>query len=313
MPPPAVRVSDNERERVVAVLRQHCTDGLLTLDEFSDRVGIVYGASSTLELEQVTVDLPSLEPAPLQATAATPATRRRRGVEWTVSLFGGNQRRGRWRIEGETNALSIMGGCHLDLREVEVVGHEAVVNCYAFMGGVDVVVPEGIDVVLEGFSFMGGKSAKIADVPVIPGSPLIRVRAFSFMGGVNVRSKPASTGRKSRQRDRDRDHRHRNRALPGMDPPSIPAPRAAEAMRDARLTVVPRKSSASRMASPVWRPMRTRIGSSGCSRFHSRWRFWIAMAQRSARLALEKATMKPSPWTFTSKPPCWASSSRTRR
>jgi class 3 adenylate cyclase len=44
---------------------------------------------------------------------------------------------------------------------------------------------------LSGFSFMGGKDARIANVPVLPGSPLIKVRAFPFMGGVSVRTKRA--------------------------------------------------------------------------------------------------------------------------
>src|SRR5207249_1346817 len=41
---PALRVSDGDRERVVGILREHCTRGYLTLDEFSQRVGLVYGA-----------------------------------------------------------------------------------------------------------------------------------------------------------------------------------------------------------------------------------------------------------------------------
>jgi hypothetical protein len=36
-------------------------------------------------------------------------------------------------------------------------------------------------------------------------------------------------------------------------------------MRAARITVFPKKRSASRIASPVCRPMRTRIGCSACS------------------------------------------------
>src|SRR6476620_1229230 len=36
--PPSVRISDDDRQQTVEVLRAHCTDGRLTLDEFSDRV-----------------------------------------------------------------------------------------------------------------------------------------------------------------------------------------------------------------------------------------------------------------------------------
>jgi len=45
---------------------------------------------------------------------------------------------------------------------------------------------------LGGIAIMGGKDAhRLKDVPVLPGSPVIRVRVFAFWGGVTVRSKPA--------------------------------------------------------------------------------------------------------------------------
>ncbi len=35
---------DRDRDRTIAVLRLHCTEGRLSLDEFADRVGFVYAA-----------------------------------------------------------------------------------------------------------------------------------------------------------------------------------------------------------------------------------------------------------------------------
>jgi class 3 adenylate cyclase len=37
---------------------------------------------------------------------------------------------------------------------------------------------------------MGGRKLKLRNVPMVPGSPRIRVRGFAMMGGVHVRSKP---------------------------------------------------------------------------------------------------------------------------
>jgi len=235
-----VRISDADRDRAVAFLRQHCTEGRLTLDEFSDRVGVVFGARTAGEIEMVTSDLPAIDGPAMRAeahdAAMQPVSRTRRAVKWTVSVFGGNQQRGRWRIEGETNAVSFMGGCLLDLREAEVVGDEAVINAFAFMGGIDVIVPEGIRVELDGFAFMGGKNGRIKNVPIIPGSPVIRVHAFAFMGGVNVRSKGESTRasrraahversmeRHARKHERDRMRmEHRFGHLPPPPPPPPP-------------------------------------------------------------------------------------------
>jgi hypothetical protein len=52
------RVGNAERDHVVRLLRQHCTAGRLTLDEFSERVGLALGASTRGPLEATLADLP---------------------------------------------------------------------------------------------------------------------------------------------------------------------------------------------------------------------------------------------------------------
>ena len=55
-----LRASDDDRERVAAVLREHTAAGRLTLDELSDRMAAAYAARTLGELASLTVDLPSL-------------------------------------------------------------------------------------------------------------------------------------------------------------------------------------------------------------------------------------------------------------
>jgi hypothetical protein len=74
-----------------------------------------------------------------------------------------------------------------------------VITAVAFWGGIHVIVPEGIDVQLEGFSFMGGRNLKVRDVPVVPGSPRIRVRGYAVMGGIDIRSRSSRSGRQIAQ------------------------------------------------------------------------------------------------------------------
>jgi class 3 adenylate cyclase len=203
---PEIRISDADRNKVVDLLRQHCSEGRLTLDEFSDRVGDVFAAKTRAELEKVTIDLP-VAPLDLPGAAWPPApaeasTRRRAVRRWIVGIMSGGRARGRWRPAEETTVVAVMGGCEVDLRNAEIDGPEVTIRAFALMGGVDIIVPEGIEVELTGFAFMGGKESRIKDVPVLPGSPLIRVQAFALMGGVTVRSK--ATGEKTpRQALRD--------------------------------------------------------------------------------------------------------------
>jgi hypothetical protein len=59
-----LRASDADRDRVAAVLRQHCSAGRLTFEELSERLGQVYGARTLDQLFALTNDLPDPEPHP---------------------------------------------------------------------------------------------------------------------------------------------------------------------------------------------------------------------------------------------------------
>ena len=192
-PAPEDRLSDADRERAVELLQRHTSDGRLTLDEFSERVGTVYAARSGAEIEPVFADLPrSVEP--VSAAVATTGERaleprRRRVSRWVVAIMSGAKRTGRWRPGNHVAVVAVMGGCHLDLRQAEITGPELTITAVAIMGGIRIDVPEGIEVELTGLPIMGGKDLKLADVPAIPGTPVVRIRAFPVMGGVEVRSR----------------------------------------------------------------------------------------------------------------------------
>lgn len=181
---PGRRVDDTERERAIELLRRHTGDGRLTLDEFSDRAGEVYAAITLGQLEKVTADLPVLA-----TTTVLPERRRRRATRFTMSLMGGHRRTGRWRVAGHTMAIAVMGGTELDLRNAEFDGDEIHITAMAIMGGIDIIVPEGVEVEMTGLAIMGGKDSKVRPGPRVPGAPVVRVLAFALMGGVNVRNK----------------------------------------------------------------------------------------------------------------------------
>ena len=184
----AERVSDDDRDHAVTLLREHVVVGRLTLDEFSERVGLALRARTRDDIASAMTDLPAL---PVAAEEAT----RRRSRRRFVAVMSGSQAKGRWRLSGKTTAVAVMGGVDMDLRHAEIDGPEIVITAVAFWGGIQIVVPEGFDVELEGFSFMGGRDLKLRNVPRVPGSPRIRVRGFAIMGGIEVESRPSRTGR----------------------------------------------------------------------------------------------------------------------
>jgi hypothetical protein len=178
-PPPTVA----QREAAEARLRTAAADGLLTLEEYGDRVGMVLAARSGEELRAATADLPVVAP---QGPAGGPS-RQRPAQRWHVAVLGGHEQRGRWRPAPRTNAVAVMGGVEMDLREAEVDQGELELNAVAVMGGIEIVVPDGVEVEMTGFAFMGGRDNSTRR-PASDAAPLLRVRAYALMGGVEVRN-----------------------------------------------------------------------------------------------------------------------------
>ena len=162
----AERVADADRDRTVTQLREHVVEGRLTLDEFSERVGSGPrrpgpGAISVA----VMADLPQARRPAGSCPSPPRPPRPRRSGRWHIAVMSGHSTKGRWRISGKTNAVAVMGGCDMDLRRAEIEGPEVEITAVAFWGGINIVVPEGFDVELRGFSFMGGRDLKLRDVP----------------------------------------------------------------------------------------------------------------------------------------------------
>lgn len=186
--PPALRVSDAEREDVVGALRAAAGEGRLTLEELSERVESAYVARTDADLAVLLEDLPQaapgLRPAPVRPATLEEADE---GTDWVVAVMGGAERKGRWRLGRHVAAVAVMGGVELDLREAQITAPEVRITTVSIMGGVEVYVPEGVDVQCSGFSLMGGTSGPRTREPLPPGAPVVRIRAFNLMGGTDIR------------------------------------------------------------------------------------------------------------------------------
>jgi Domain of unknown function (DUF1707) len=71
-----MRASDEDRERVVTALKDHCAAGRLTLDELPGRVEHAFAATTLPELEELVRDLPGRAARPTGREAARDPTAR---------------------------------------------------------------------------------------------------------------------------------------------------------------------------------------------------------------------------------------------
>jgi len=71
-----IRASDDDRERAVALLREHHAAGRLTADEFNERLDKAYAAKTLGDLDEIMEDLPAIDLYRLPDASLPPRYRR---------------------------------------------------------------------------------------------------------------------------------------------------------------------------------------------------------------------------------------------
>lgn len=194
-----LRASDADRERVAKVLNDALTEGRITIAELDERLHKAYAAKTLGELAPLTQDLPmtASHGTPMPTQPSVPSSRiggEPGGPATAFALMSGFRRDGAWVLPAHYTAIAVLGGGELDLREVRFSQAQCTIQAFAFMGGVEIIVPDDITVRVSGFAFMGGFEHRNLEGP--PGAPVLHVTGFAMMGGVEVR--------RSRPRDRER-------------------------------------------------------------------------------------------------------------
>jgi hypothetical protein len=107
-----------------------------------------------------------------------------------LAIMGGVARRSNSQTFAGADLTVIMGGCEIDLRQASIApGTEAVIDVFAFWGGIDIKVPEDWVVVVRAIPLMGG----VEDKTRTPNPPLavekrLVISGIVVMGGVAVKN-----------------------------------------------------------------------------------------------------------------------------
>jgi hypothetical protein len=186
----------------------------MTVEDFEARVDIAHRATTQEELRALLADLPTGN-LPVTAgqggdavtgVASYPIGAREHTKEngYAVAVLGGARRGGRWRPARATHVLAVMGGVDLDFREAVLPPGVTEVRIYTVMGGVEVLVPPGLNVESHGIGIMGAFEHTGADsMRPDPTAPTLRVSGIAVMGGVDIKVRHVGeSARDARRRSR---------------------------------------------------------------------------------------------------------------
>jgi hypothetical protein len=173
--PRDLRVSDDERAHVIALLQRATGQGMIDLTEFNERSARAVAARTRSDLNVLLLDLPGLQIAGRGVSAAHTAatTRPAPGPGFSgaaahlppipgadvLELVGPGARtlRGGWTVP----SLIVIGGfgasTRLDFSQARLTSRRVTVEFRSNWGGsTEIVVPAGTTVALQGLSMRGG-------------------------------------------------------------------------------------------------------------------------------------------------------------
>jgi hypothetical protein len=205
-----MRASDSDRERIAELLRDAYAEGRLTMEEHSERIEAAYAARTLGDLVPLTRDLPAHRPISVEEQSQPrpepePAPRMpaRQEAANLVAVFGGTERKGRWRVGPHLRAVAVFGGVELDLRDAVFEAPEVVIEVTAIFGGVEIRVPENVSLHGGGVGIFGGFSVR-EQTAADPYAPVVRVKGAAVFGGCEARPRRGKKLREWARRQLDR-------------------------------------------------------------------------------------------------------------
>jgi hypothetical protein len=196
-----LRASDADRDHVATLLSTAYAEGRLTREEHDERTDQLMSAKTFDDLVSITRDLVVVgTPHPVPARQATSrftidTAGQNTETDKMIAIFGGVNRSGRWRVRKNIQAFALFGGMDLDLRDAIFEGPVIEISGFWCFGGLDMKVPEGIEVLDQTAGIFGGTDVRDIGDPA-PGAPSLVIKGVALFGGVSVRGPKSSRKRK---------------------------------------------------------------------------------------------------------------------
>nr|WSY54836.1 DUF1707 domain-containing protein [Streptomyces sp. NBC_00886] len=169
-----LRASDADRERAASILQAAVADGRLSPGELEQRLEVVYGARSKGELVTAVSDL-----QPVQWSGGKPSATK------DVGVLNDFVRKGHWTVGDTYTGTAVISSGVIDLREAEFTGPETTIHVNSWISTVYIVVPENVEVHVEGTGIIGGFKQD-RERPGYAATHRINVTGIAVIGSVKV-------------------------------------------------------------------------------------------------------------------------------
>jgi hypothetical protein len=107
------------------------------------------------------------------------------GVFEATAILGGATRKLSAADFQGGDAIAIMGGCEIDLRDCGSEGGPAEIDTFAFWGGIEIKVPQDWEVQVKGIAVLGGYSDETRTIEG-DGHKVLVITGTAIMGGVEI-------------------------------------------------------------------------------------------------------------------------------
>jgi hypothetical protein len=176
--PKNLRVSDADREHILELLQKAVAQGMLTLDEFTERTDQALASRTRGELNSVVIDLPGVVHTEV-APADKPMVLKTRA--------GTVKQNGVWEVPSTITAECTMGTVHVDFTQARCAHKDVTLRATCGSGTVLVIVPRGWLVRMEDVSSGMGNVVNKANDPANPAMPTLHVHATVGMGTIKLK------------------------------------------------------------------------------------------------------------------------------
>jgi hypothetical protein len=168
-------ISTSERDNAMHSLQKAFLDGYINEHELGERLDKALKVRNIKELDSIFVDLPI-------------KTKLIAGENNITAILGGIEKRGELIQAENSRVLAVLGGCHLDLSSASFIAPVTTITITAILGGVEIIVPHNMRVIVRQKPILGGISVKVAQDNLATDVPLLYINACAVLGGIEIRS-----------------------------------------------------------------------------------------------------------------------------